>query len=36
MRQSQFQSILAAISPDGAQRVLEVASVLVPNGESLT
>lgn len=36
MRQTQFQSILAAISPDGAQRVLEVASVLVPNGESLT
>ena len=33
MRQSQFQSILAAISPEGAQKVLEVASVLVPNGD---
>lgn len=33
MRQSQFQSILVAISPEGAQKVLEVASVLVPNGD---
>jgi hypothetical protein len=32
MRQSQFQSILAAISPEGAQKVAEVANMLVPNG----
>jgi hypothetical protein len=32
MRQSQFQGILAAISPEGAQKVLAVASMLVPNG----
>jgi hypothetical protein len=32
MRQSQFQSILAAILPEGAQKVLAVASMLVPNG----
>jgi hypothetical protein len=32
MRQNQFQSILAAISPEGAQKVLEVANTLVPNG----
>jgi hypothetical protein len=32
MRQSQFQSILAAISPEGVQKVAEVANMLVPNG----
>jgi hypothetical protein len=32
MRHSKFQSILAAISPEGAQKVLEVADMLVPNG----
>jgi hypothetical protein len=32
MRQTQFQSILAAISPEGAQKVSDVANMLVPNG----
>jgi hypothetical protein len=32
MRHSKFQSIMAAISPEGAQKVLEVANMLVPNG----
>jgi hypothetical protein len=32
MRLNQFQSILAAISPEGAQKVAEVANMLVPNG----
>jgi hypothetical protein len=32
MRQSKFQSILASISPEGAQKVLGVANMLVPNG----
>ena len=33
MRQSQFQSILAAISPEGVQKVAEVADILVPNSD---
>ena len=33
MRQNQFQSILAAISPEGARTVSEVADMLVPNGD---
>jgi hypothetical protein len=33
MRHSKFQSILAAISPEGASKVLEVANMLVPNGD---
>ena len=33
MRHGKFQSILAAISPEGAQKVSEVANVLVPNGD---
>jgi hypothetical protein len=33
MRHSKFQSILAAISPEGASKVLEVANILVPNGD---
>ena len=32
MRHSKFQSILATISPEGAQKVLDVADMLVPNG----
>jgi hypothetical protein len=32
MRQQQFQSILGAISPEGAKKVAEVAAMLVPNG----
>jgi hypothetical protein len=32
MRHSKFQSILAMISPEGAQKVLDVADMLVPNG----
>jgi hypothetical protein len=32
MRLNQFQSILAAISPEGARKVAEVADILVPNG----
>jgi hypothetical protein len=32
MRYGRFQSILSAISPEGAQKVLDVANVLVPNG----
>ncbi len=32
MRHSKFESILAAISPAGTQRVLQVADMLVPNG----
>jgi hypothetical protein len=32
MRHGRFQSILAAISPEGARKVLDVANVLVPNG----
>ena len=32
MRHDKFQSILATISPEGAQKVLDVANVLVPNG----
>jgi hypothetical protein len=32
MRLNQFESILAAISPEGAQKVAEVANMLVPNG----
>ena len=30
---NKFQSILAAISPEGAQKVLDVANMLVPNGD---
>jgi hypothetical protein len=33
MRHSKFQSILAAISPEGAKKVSEVANMLVPNGD---
>ena len=32
MRLNQFQSILAAISPEGARKVSDVADTLVPNG----
>jgi hypothetical protein len=32
MRLNQFQSILATISPEGAQKVADVANMLVPNG----
>lgn len=32
MRHGKFQSILATISPEGAQKVLDVANMLVPNG----
>jgi hypothetical protein len=32
MRHGRFQSILAAISPEGARKVLDVANALVPNG----
>jgi hypothetical protein len=32
-RQSKFQSILAAISPESVQLVLEAADMLVPNGD---
>jgi hypothetical protein len=32
MRHSKFQSILTAISPEGAKKVSEVADMLVPNG----
>lgn len=32
MRLNQFQSILAAISPEGARKVADVANMLVPNG----
>jgi hypothetical protein len=32
MRHGKFQSILAAISPEGAKKVLDVADALVPNG----
>jgi hypothetical protein len=33
MRHGKFQSILSAISPEGAKKVLEVADILVPNGD---
>jgi hypothetical protein len=33
MRHNKFQSILAAISPEGARKVTEVANMLVPNGD---
>ena len=33
MRHSKFQSILAAISPEGAKKVSEVTNMLVPNGD---
>src|SRR5262245_40632941 len=33
MRHSKFQSILAAICPEGAQKVSEVANIFVPNGD---
>jgi hypothetical protein len=33
MRHGKFQSVLVAISPEGAKKVSEVASVLVPNDE---
>ena len=33
MRYGRFQSVLSEISPEGAQQVLEVANVLVPNGD---
>ena len=32
MRHDKFQNILATISPEGAQKVLDVANILVPNG----
>jgi hypothetical protein len=32
MRHGKFQSILSTISPEGAQKVLDVANMLVPNG----